>query len=240
LLNAYAQTLLEVNSCADEIVALAKAGRPIRILYSEASAIQSVEYLDAQLAAYESLYFLGEQIGFATESMIQERHLQGLEWLIVPNNSYVEDDTVEALREYTSKGGKILVVGDEALRYDPRGQERDASRVAFLKSLPNVKPDRLEVMFPQIEEQFKASGIARPVRCVDEAGDTALSVRCRSTELETGCLVSLVNMRSGPAVVSLEFDGITVTNARDLLRNRNIDAGKINMASLDVLLLLLE
>jgi beta-galactosidase len=239
LLNAYAQTLLEVNSCADEIVALAKASRPIRILYSEASAIQSVEYLDAQLAAYEALYFLGEQIGFVTESMMQEGHPQGLQWLIVPNNNYVEDDTVEALREYVRTGGKILVVGDQALRYDPHGQERDSSQTAFLKNLPNVKPGKLEAMFPQIEEQFKASGIARPVRCVDKAGNTALGVRCRSIEWETGRLVSLVNMRSSPAVVSLELDGTTVTNARDLLRNRNIDTREIHVASMDVLLLLL-
>lgn len=240
LLNAYAQTLLEVNSYADEIVALAKANRPIRILYSEASAIQSVEYLDTQLAAYEALYFLGEQIGFITESMLQEEIPEALQWLIVPGNNYVEDGTVDALREYVRKDGKILVVGDDVLKYNPRGQERNATQIAFLKGLPTVKPNKLDVMFPQIEEQFKASGIARPIHCVDEYGNTVVGVRCRSTELTNGRLVSLVNMRSSPAVISLKLNDITVTKARDLLRNRNIDIRAINMDSMDVLMLLIE
>lgn len=45
------------------------------------------------------------------------------------------------------------------MRYNPHEQAQIASQTAFLKILPNVKLDKLEVVFPQIEMQFKASVI---------------------------------------------------------------------------------
>ena len=89
--------MLELNAYAEEIVALATAPKPIRLLYSPASAIQDVEYSDTQLVTYEALYFLGVPIGFVTENMLRAGLPQDCRWLIVPNAGYVSDQTAAAL-----------------------------------------------------------------------------------------------------------------------------------------------
>ena len=66
MLQAYAQETLSLSRFVRPVLAFAQQPRPVRLLYSEASAIQDVSYLDALRDAYEALNFLGVSIGVVT------------------------------------------------------------------------------------------------------------------------------------------------------------------------------
>ena len=98
-LQGSAQGTLSLSRFVREVQFFAQEPRPVRLLYSEASAIQDVGYLDTLRDAYEALNFLGVFIGILTERQLGEHGVPaGTRLVIVPNARYAQDPTVAALK----------------------------------------------------------------------------------------------------------------------------------------------
>jgi len=237
-LNEYGRGLAELNAFGPEVVALERQPRQIRLLYSEPSSIQSIDYLDSQLIAYEALYFTGIPIGFVTENDLQTTGLPAdCKWLVVADTRYVKKATLDWLNNYVNGGGKLLVIGDNALKFNEYGAPYSSSQRSFIDDA-----DKLDVVAPpklhgQIEALMSKTGVNRPIRCVDSGGDTAFGVMCRSAEYRGGRLICLINVAAKPMNVSLELAGRIVTKATDLLENKSVDVRTISLEPLAIRLL---
>ena len=71
IINEVASTVMDLNSNAQVIHAMQQLSKPLRIFYSQTSAINKENHLDDVFDLYESMYFEGTPMGFATKGIIE-------------------------------------------------------------------------------------------------------------------------------------------------------------------------
>jgi hypothetical protein len=240
LLNEYGVGLAELNAFAKEVVALERVPKQIYLLYSESSAIQSSrairsdDYLNNQMIAYEALQFTGLPVGFVTENDLRTTGLPaGCKWLVVGDDRNVSKSTLDWLRTYVKGGGKLLVIGNNALKYNEYGKANSPSQLDFVSSADKLEVVAPPVLLGQIEALMSKTAVSREIRCIDNTSkQTAFGVMCRSVEYQGGHLVCLINVASVPKEVSLQLNGKPVTTALNLFENK---AEKVSTLKLDPL-----
>ncbi|ANQ47440.1 T9SS type A sorting domain-containing protein [Flammeovirga sp. MY04] len=102
-------TMMDLNSFGDEVFKIQSAQKPIRIFYSETTAINRDGYMEDDIHnVYQKLYFEGIPIGFATEDIIKE---EKDEWdvILVYNTESVKESEIDALQSFIDAGGKVIV-----------------------------------------------------------------------------------------------------------------------------------
>ncbi len=102
-------TLMDLTAHSEHIQALQHLKQPIRLFYSETSAINKPTHMDDVFNLYESLYFEGLSIGFATENIIKKQ--QNSEWdvILVSKTEFVREAELDALQLYLDNGGTVVV-----------------------------------------------------------------------------------------------------------------------------------
>lgn len=108
--NEVAQVYMNLNSYADEVARFQSMSRPIRIFYSETSAINNKGYMTKSIfPLYESLNFEGYAIGFATKNIIEKQDNKTWEVIIVIETESVTDCEFNALQRYLDNGGAVII-----------------------------------------------------------------------------------------------------------------------------------
>ena len=125
--NEYTQVMMDLNSYSEEIFALRKQRRPIRLFHSEASAINKKFHMKQQFHMYESLYFEGFPVGYATENIIKKQDNSSWDAIVVYKTPYVTDGEFNALQSYLNQGGTVIVDNKNSLSLNEYGQNRRAS-----------------------------------------------------------------------------------------------------------------
>jgi beta-galactosidase len=201
LLQTYAQEMMRLNAHASEIMAFARAPRPVRLLYSEPSAIGDVHYLDALRDAYEALNFLGVSIGFVTERQLAEGTVSAdTKLIIVPNARYVADETVSALRAARGRGVQVALLDDQSLTFTPTGRPRGDSSIPGVLVAPRGEPRQEQAV---LARWLTAAGIAAELEALDGDGRPAWGVEARTARRGDERLAYLVNLMREPVTVRL-------------------------------------
>jgi beta-galactosidase len=239
LLNEYGVGLAELNAFGREVVTLERAPKQIYILYSESSAIQSSLYLNTQTLTYETLQFTGLPTGFVTENDLKTSGLPSVcKWLIVPGDSYISQTTLDWLRSYVKGGGKLLVIGKDALKYNEYGKPFASSQLEFISGVDKLEPVAPTVLLGKIEALMAKTSVRRTIQCKDIFGkQTVFGVLCHSVEFNGGTLVCLINVAAVPKEISLQLNGKPVTTALDLFENREGNIKTIKIEPLTIRLL---
>ncbi|GAF02157.1 beta-galactosidase [Saccharicrinis fermentans] len=120
VLNEVTSTLMDLNSFSEEIVLMQRQRKPIRIFYSETSAINKSDYMDGLFALYEHVFFEGVPIGFATENIINKQNHNDWDMILVRNTEFVTQTELDALQAYADQGGTVIV-DDESLKKNEYG-----------------------------------------------------------------------------------------------------------------------
>ncbi len=107
--NEYTQIMYDLNSFSEEVLALRKQRRPIRLFYSETSAINKKLHMTQQFELYESLYFEGFPLGYATEKIINKQDNTSWDVILVKDTEYVTDSEFKTLQKYLNNGGTIIL-----------------------------------------------------------------------------------------------------------------------------------
>ncbi|AQQ09118.1 hypothetical protein L21SP3_00918 [Sedimentisphaera cyanobacteriorum] len=240
-LNSYVRTMLEINRAGGDVKNLASQQRPVRILYSNASAIQSSEFCDALVLIYESLYFQDLPIGFVTEKMLQEGwDNQDLGFIIVPNAGYVDDQTVSALRNYILSGGRAAFAGEKCFKYNKRGFVRSESSLSFIQNCPQFDLKPAKELMPEIQQALANADIQPLVECEDWLKRGGWGVLCRSYQNDSDSYTAaLVNTGAEKTVVSLNQAG-GFSSAENILTGRSVNPELIYLAPLEQLLIRLH
>jgi len=126
-MSMYGKTSLDLNRLADQMIALQNVEPRVGVLHSEASRIYNRNHQGALSKAYEALLYSGYRASVFDEITLNEDKLKGLELIILPETQYVKDETVQTLKTFVNNGGKIITVGENALKYNDYEKERDES-----------------------------------------------------------------------------------------------------------------
>jgi len=214
LLESWGKTVLELRRLTEYVVLFPQLERKVRILYSEASAIQDPETYPLQVHdAYEALYFLDYPVGFITEKMVREGKLAECSLLVVPGARFVGDATVAKIREYHKTGGRVVILGKESLTCDEYGNKRDIAAILrkplqsgstpeeYSPQLQYLSGSTPEEYAPQLDKALDEVGIRRAVRTVDKQGKIAWGVELRAASKDKKTIVYAINLNREPVEV---------------------------------------
>ncbi|NMH86837.1 beta-galactosidase [Flavivirga algicola] len=121
VVNEITSTLMDLTAHSNHISKLQHVNQDIRIFYSETSAINKGNHMDQIFELYESLYFEGESIGFATRNIIETQPNNDWDVILVNRSEFVTTEELQALQNYLDNGGTIIMDG-ESLEKDEYGR----------------------------------------------------------------------------------------------------------------------
>lgn len=220
LVEAWGRTMLELNRLAPYVILFPQLERKVRILYSEASCIQSTAYMAEVDKLYESLYFLDYPAGFIAEDQIMSGGLKGCSLLVIPAPTYVKEETALKIKEYQEKGGRIIISGAEAeaLKYDEYGRERNTD---FLKATFLLSGVTLQEKSAQFDKIMDEAGIERPVRILAKEGRKPWGVEARCAVKDGRKIVYLINLSRESVEVTVANKG-KEEKMRELISNKEL------------------
>lgn len=206
VLEALCRTSFDLRRLSKEVIKFPRLERKARILFSESSYIQEIgNYIKNLTKAYEGLYFLDYPVGFLTENQIGAGDLEHCLLLVIPDAKYVKKETFQAIESFVKKGGKVAVIGKDALRFDEYGKKRETGPLlAKCEMIKGTSPREYAV---ELDRLMDAVGIKRPVRLEDKAGKRVWGVESRTAITESGHkLVYLINLNADPVTVDLKLN----------------------------------
>jgi len=122
-------TLLDLNTFSEEIMAMQRQRKPLRIFYSETSALNKTAHMDNIFELYEKLNFDGISLGFATQNVISTHNISLWNAVLVYKTEYVTQAELNTLQTYLNKGGTVIIDA-VSLKKNEYGQVHTTSLVA--------------------------------------------------------------------------------------------------------------
>ncbi|WP_163397287.1 beta-galactosidase [Flavobacterium fluviatile] len=203
IVNEVTTTMMDLNTFSEEITALQRQKKPIRIFYSETSAVNTSNYMDEVFEVYKSLYFDGIPIGFATKDIICKQDNNLWDVIIVHKTPYVTDAEFKILQTYLDNGGTVIV-DSESLKMNEYKQIRkevlqvSKGKLIWSTSVPNSTQKAFEIVNEKKHtSQFNLveNNALNTKGCIWK---TAVMPDGRS-------IISIVNIGKGTAEVTLTF-----------------------------------
>lgn len=101
-------TMNDLNAYAEEITAMQRQRKPLRIFYSKTSAAQNLDYMNEVFDLYESLNFEGISLGFATQNIIEKQNNNLWDAILLRKSTRLTQAERDALQSYLDQGGTII------------------------------------------------------------------------------------------------------------------------------------
>ena len=215
----YFQTMLNLNSFANEIEALATVDHcPVRLLVSKPSYIQNRSHIDALHRIYEGACFHGLRVGFVTEQELAESDVdRACRMIIIPDAEFVSSAALGALEDAQQSGVKLVRFGPIKTTRNSYGEDHPAESLGFLSKLPVLQHERAESLSKRLVELVEPYLLDESIRVTDEVGEHAFGVIHRQATLGDKHLLLLINARKKGLKITLkDRDGNTVSG-RDIL-----------------------
>lgn len=223
VVNEVAQVMFDLNSFSEEVMAIRKQRRPIRLFYSETSAINKHRHMTEQFELYEQLFFEGFPLGFATEKIIRKQDHKNWDAILVYKTEFVTDAEFDALQSYLNSGGTVLVDSDRSLAKNEYGQPRKRELVAgkgkLVKlngaTIPQIKETALKLVAESLPDVMLSE-----VNGLEHKGCTWRVVK----KPGGGYLMNILNLGKNTAQLKIAMkDGKSAT-ATDMLTRRALGA----------------
>ncbi|OEK08032.1 hypothetical protein A8C32_16380 [Flavivirga aquatica] len=235
ILNEVTSTMMDLNAHSNHISALKNLKQSIRLFYSETSAINKSTYMNDVFELYESLYFEGSSIGFATQNILNEQSKDLWEVVLVHKTEYVTEAEITALQSYLDNGGTVIIDGASLLKneYDKDhtiSLTQSNGTLITSGSVSDMSSQALSIIDSKNKSPFitlSETNVVGQKGCL-----------WKSYKDSTGKhIISIVNIGKGEAQVELGLKGTTDNIAcLNLLTGQNMPAS-FTMKAEDVLLL---
>lgn len=215
VVNELHSTIMDLNSHAEEIMAMQRQRKPVRIFYSETSAISKDAHMDDVFEMYENMLFEGVSIGFVTKNIIEKQNPFDWELIIVYKTEYITQLELAALQNYLDSGGTIITDA-KSLLWNEYGEpqislEQGAGQIVQANSLSDIKNKAMAFL--------EARACMPPVSVKETNTGGAKACFWRWTENDSGKLVlSVVNIGSTSAQLEIDLNSREGTViAKDLI-----------------------
>ncbi len=220
--NEVTKTYMDLNAFGVEIAQMQSLPRPIRIFYSETSALCKKGQLDNIYDLYESLYFEGTPLGFVTQNIINEQDNNSWEIVLIKDTEFVTDAEFATLQAYLDNGGKV-VIDDVSLKYD----EYKRPRTEMLQSSNGklIKVKTMQGYFDNAFGRLKASSL--PEITIDEANSVGKDgCLWRTIKLDDGgYLLSISNIGKSDATINVALKDGVIKSMTDQFLGQSVKNG---------------
>ncbi|MFI3322138.1 MAG: beta-galactosidase [Rikenellaceae bacterium] len=232
--NEVSQTYMDLNAFSEEIAQIQRLRRPMRLFYSESSAINVEDYMERLIEFYTPLFFEGNPVGFATERIITKQDNNLWDVIAVRNNCFVKESEIKALQTYLDNGGTVLL-DNVSLKMNEYGEPHTLK----------LKESKGEIIHLSSLNQF----IAKSLEVVKSKGSTPEIVVKETNDRDAkGCvwrviqtaddkyMVNIINIGAGDALIDISSKNGSITTITDQFTGAKIDSS-FSMKPHDIMLL---
>jgi len=218
-----ARAMLDLNQFAVQVASIDRGPAPVALLYSPASVFWEDKYKATLSSIYTMLTFSGLRPTFVSERQLAENPQPNFQCIIVPGASHVTDTTFEALSQFK---GKLLLVGDDAMKWDEYHRARD--RAALAPSVVQFKPDpKPGIAAAGLRKELAAAGVTLHDLMDASNSKPSWGVEYRVVADGPSTLIPMINLNAHAHTV--RFTNPAWHRATDLLTGAEIDLASIHL-----------
>ena len=226
---------LDLQRLSNEVSALLNAKSDVGILFSEASRMYNLSSMNTAYNVFTSLLNMGKKAEFISETQIEK--INDYKILFVPGSTNISKETLKQIYDYSKNGGKVVIFGDESLKYNKENQPHEKAYVDEIYKKASVykteTADTGIVLLKPTYEEF--ADIVREV-CVNagladvkavnkDTGEIIKSIGIEMCGYDGGYIVNITDYDWESKNVSLVVDGKTVESGYDLIACEEIKDG---------------
>ena len=148
-------TNFDANRVAYEIESIVEKEPEIALITSTNARVFSLLYMNSQYKAYTNLLYNGQKVRFIPESQMDQ--LKDYKALVLTNLNNVKYSTLMEIKEFADNGGKILMLGDDCIKYNEYNEPHPQDIVAAIRAKSQIVPttdDGLLITSPTEDEYF--------------------------------------------------------------------------------------
>lgn len=213
--NAYTQVMYDLNSFSQEVIDLREQRRPIRLFHSETSAINKKSHMSEQFKLYESLFFDGFPVGFATKNIIKKQDNNNWDTIVVYRTEYVTKAELQALQAYLDQGGTIILDNKTSLQQDEYGKQHDQQLKPSKGKLLVLNTNDISTLRNMALQEAKAG--LPDIRLIEDNGTDKKGSTWRAVKQKDGSyLVSILNLGKHIANLDVAIKGVKNATVTDL------------------------
>lgn len=226
------KSAMDLNRLAYEVTAIQNKTAKVAVMYSQASRIHSIAYMNAVYQTYAANMYNGVRMNFVFDHENQIGKIHDADVLIIPAAYQVTDSTVKEVAEFIRQGGKVITIGDEdkILAYDVRDFARTDAEVDYIhehsQNIPatmfqNDMTSPTQDELRQILGQFyKEEGLMNVTIVDADTGETVNGIEWQSAVYDGRTVINISNnVWEEPRTISVYVNGEKVTDALELRDN---------------------
>ena len=218
----------DANRVSYEIESIIKKKPEIAMITSTNARVFSLLYMSSQFKAYTNCLYNGQKVRFIPESQIEQ--LKNHKALVLTNLNNVKYETLMAIKDYADNGGKIVMLGEDCLKYNEYNEPHPQDIVASIREKSQIIPttdDGLLITSPTEDEYFNLmANLAKEINedkvvVIDTAtGDRVRDVEITYADYNGSIVLNMANYsyNETPKTVKVFVNGQEVTQMYNLRR----------------------
>jgi len=221
VLNEMHATLIDLNSFSYEITNMQQLRKPLRIYYSLANDINRKTYMADVFENYESVFFEGIPLGFATQGILNKENPKNWDAILIRKTEIATKQELETLQSYLDQGGTVLI-DKHSFKQDEYGRKLNPLKQSNGKLVTVNSLDELRQLS---KVHVTESGSHPAISIKEENVDGAKTCVWRCIKNEKGnYVVSIVNLGKKITKLDIQLEGAEVTTCTDMINGIKVSS----------------
>lgn len=238
----------DLNRAAYEVTAVQKTKRRVAIMQSNDTNQASDNTYNAYAIANKYVLLNGLRPFWLTDYNYENIHNYDL--VILPDTIAIKDEVFAEIKKYAENGGKLLILGENALGMDENSNKRDAAEVQAVKdkAIDVVNLSYLGYLVQNTEDVKKAIenaiaevGLNTIIVYDAETNEKIDNVEWLAGAYDGNLVVNLHNaVDDGDRTVYIEVDGKRVDSFHEMRSDKDYEDGVITLKTFEPVIVKFE
>ena len=201
------RTAMDLNRLAYEVTALKNVTPKVGFLYSLTALGYNTGYMNMCEDVYSDILYSGQKVGFVIDEQPEEA--SQYELLIVPEAKNVSRVMLENIKKLIDKGGKLLLIGEDCLKYDEYNRPHDAELLEYIYDHADIQSG--------VREKISAMELSDVTLVDTQTGEAPDKIEYCYTEYDGKILLNIMSYETQEKVsLDVYYKGNKVTTSAEL------------------------